>query len=85
MPVRYSSARALETGKEAEETFEKEVWEFFFPLFHLIKGQGEAKAGFLIQASWHCCGAEEEAEEELPASLAGLGSRLGSLAGNLSG
>lgn len=57
----------------------------FSPLFCLIKGQGEAEVGFLIQASWHRCGAGEEAEEELPASFTGLESRLGFLAGNLSG
>lgn len=45
--------------------------DFLFPLFCLIKGQGEAKVGFLFEASWQCCGAEEEAEEELPASSTG--------------
>lgn len=57
---------------------------FFFPLFCLIKGQGKAKVCFLFQASWQCCGAEEEAEEELPASFTGLEGQLGSLAGNVS-
>lgn len=55
--------------------------DLLFPLFC----QGKARVGFLFETIWQCCGAEEEAEEELPASLTELGGQLGSPAGNMSG
>jgi len=61
---RDSSSHASGTGKRHS----KMRYRNFSPLCHLVKGQGEAGAGFLVPASWHCCDTEEEAEEELPAS-----------------